>query len=67
MALAQNTLRIQLIIFAIELEGYVVLFLVGYHEIQVFAARTAHESGLTRIESQNIHTNPALWMRDNAA
>jgi len=33
MALAQNTLRIQLIIFAIELEGYVVLFLVGYHEI----------------------------------
>jgi len=67
MALAQNTLRIQLVILRMELEGYIVLFLVGHHQIQVFATGAAYESGLARIESQNVHTNPTLWMRDFAA
>ncbi len=59
MALAQNTLRIQLIVLRIELEGHIALFLVGHHQIQVFATSTADESGLARIESQNVHTDPA--------
>jgi hypothetical protein len=60
MALAQNTLCIQLIIFRVELEGYVALLLVGDHEIQVFATGATHESGLARIESQNVHTKPCF-------
>jgi hypothetical protein len=66
-ALALNAFRIQLIVLGIELEGYIALLLVGHHEIQIFATRTAYESGLARIESQNVHTNPALWMKDRAA
>ena len=67
MPLAQHTLRIQLIVFGIELERYIALFLVGHHQIQVLAPRAAHERGLARIESQNVHTHPALWMRNRAA
>jgi|HubBroStandDraft_6_1064221.scaffolds.fasta_scaffold1556654_1 hypothetical protein len=67
MALAQNTLRVQLIILRIELEGYVIFLLVGHHQIQVLATSTAHESGLARIESQDIHTNLNLWMWDRSA
>ena len=67
MALAQNTLCIQLIIFGIELEGYVVLFFVGHHQVQIFATGTAHESGLARIESQNIHISVDVLMRELVA
>ena len=59
MALTLDTLSVQLIVLGIELKGYVVLFLVGHHQIQVFATSTADESGLARIESQNVHTDPA--------
>ena len=67
MALAENTLRIQLIVLRIELEGYIVLLLVGHHQVEVFAARAAYESGLARIESQNIHSNPVVLMKDCTA
>src|ERR1700676_1948083 len=67
MPLAQHTLRIQLIVFGIELERYIAFFLVGHHQIQVLAPRAAHERGLARIESQNVHTHAALWMRNRAA
>jgi hypothetical protein len=67
MALAENTLRIQLIVLRIELERYIVLLLVGHHEVQVFAARAAYESGLARIESQDIHSNPMVLMKDCTA
>jgi len=67
MALAQYTLRIQLVVFGVELEGYIVLFLVGHHQIQVLATSAAHESRFARIESQNVHTKPVLWMKDCAA
>jgi len=55
MLLALDTLRVQLIILGIELEFYITLFFVGYHQVQIFAESTADESGLTRIESQNEH------------
>lgn len=67
MALALNTLRIQLIILGMELERHVVLFLVGHHQIQILATSTPHEGGFAGIECQYIHTNPALWMTDWAA
>ena len=57
MVLALETLGVQLIVLGIELEGYIILFLVGHHQVQVFATSTADESGLAGIESQNIHTN----------
>jgi hypothetical protein len=51
MLFALETLRIQLVIFGIELERHLVLFLVGHHQIQVVATSAADESGLARIES----------------
>jgi len=67
MSLAPHTLRVQLIVLGIELEGYIALFFVGYHQIQVFATRAAHESGLARIESQNIHISADVLMRELVA
>ena len=57
MALALNTLRIQLIVLGMKLERYVVLFLVGYHQVQILATSTPHEGGFAGIERQNIHTS----------
>jgi hypothetical protein len=64
MSLALYALCVQLIVLGIELEGYVALFLVGHHQIQVLAKSAADESGLARIESQNVHENVAVWMMD---
>jgi hypothetical protein len=66
-AFALFTLGVQLIVLGIELEGYVALFFVGHHQIQVLATSAFHESGLARIESQNVHKNATVWMRDLAA
>jgi hypothetical protein len=44
MLLALHALRVQSIIFGIELEFYVALFFVGHHEIQVLAKSAANES-----------------------
>jgi hypothetical protein len=60
MSLAPETLCVQLIVFGIELEGYIALFFVSYHQIQVLATSTADESRLARIEGQNIHSNAAF-------
>lgn len=60
MALALNTLRIQLIIFGMELERDVVLLLVGHHQIQILATSTPHEGGFAGIERQNIHTTRSM-------
>ena len=57
MLLALDTLRVQLIILGIELELYIALFFVGHHQIQVLTKSAANESGLARIESQNVHAN----------
>jgi hypothetical protein len=57
MALALNTLCVQLIILGVKLKRYVVLFLVGHHQIQILATSTPHEGGFAGIECQNIHTN----------
>jgi hypothetical protein len=59
MLLALHALRVQSIIFGIELEFYVALFFVGHHEIQVLAKSAANESRLARIESQNVHADAA--------
>ncbi len=59
MLFALHALRVQSIIFGIELEFYVALFFVGHHEIQVLAETAANESGLARIESQNVHADAA--------
>jgi len=50
MLFALEALRIQLVIFGIELERYFVLFFVGHHQIQVLATSAANESGFARIE-----------------
>ena len=60
MSLALDTLRIQLIVLGVELKLHVALFFVGHHEIQVLAKGAADESGLTRIESQNVHRAAAV-------
>ena len=57
MLFALEALRIQLVIFGIELERYFVLFFVGHHQIQVLATSAANESGFARIEGQHIHNN----------
>ena len=67
MALALNTLCIQLIILGMELERHVVLLLVGHHQIQILATSAPHEGGFAGIECQYIHTNLDLWMTDWAA
>jgi len=67
MALAMETLRVQLIVLRVELERYIGLFFIGYHQIQVFTTSAANEGGLARIESQDIHRNAAIWMRDSTA
>jgi len=67
MALALETLRVQLIVLRVELERYIGLFFIGYHQIQVFTTRAAHESGLARIESQNIHISVDVLMRELVA
>jgi hypothetical protein len=54
---ALHALRVQLIVLGIELELYVALFFVGHHEIQILTKSAANESGLARIESQNVHAN----------
>ncbi len=59
MLLALHALRVQLIIFGIELEFYVALFFVGHHQIQILAKSAANESRLARIESQNVHADAA--------
>jgi len=55
MLFALKTQRIQLVILGVELERYIAFFFVGHHEIQVLATSAADESGLARVESQNIH------------
>lgn len=59
MLFALHALRVQLIVFRIELEFYVALFFVSHHEIQILAKSAANESGLARIESQNVHADAA--------
>lgn len=59
MLFALDALCVQLIVLGIELEFYITLFFVGHHQIQVLAKSAAHESRLTRIESQNVHANAA--------
>jgi hypothetical protein len=66
-AFASFTLGVQLIVLGIELEGDVALFFIGHHQIQVLATSAFHESGFARIESQNIHRNATVWMRDSTA
>jgi hypothetical protein len=66
-ALALNTLRIQLIILGMKLERHVVLLLVGHHQIQILATSAPHKSGFAGIECQYVHTNLDLWMTDWAA
>ena len=67
MLLALDTLRVQLIVLRIELERYIALFFVGHHQIQVLATSTANESGLARIERQNIHRSADVLMRELTA
>jgi len=65
--LALDTLRVQLVVLGIELERYIALLFVGHHQIQVLATSTTDERGLTRIESQNIHSSADVLMRELAA
>jgi hypothetical protein len=67
MSFALNTLRVQLVVLGIELERYVALFFVRDHQVQVLATSAAHESGLARIESQNIHITAGVLMKVLAA
>ena len=60
MALALNTLCIQLIILGMELERHIVLLLVRHHQIQILATSAPHEGGFAGIECQYIHT--AIFM-----
>jgi len=60
MLFALDTLCIQLIVLGIELEFYIALFFVGYHQIQIFAKSTADERRLARIESQDEHASSAV-------
>ena len=55
-ALALNTLCVQLIILGMELERHIVLLLVGHHQIQILATSAPHEGGFAGIECQNVHT-----------
>jgi hypothetical protein len=59
-ALALNTLCVQLIILGMELERHIVLLLVGHHQIQILATSAPHEGGFAGIERQYIHT--AIFM-----
>ena len=59
-ALALNTLCVQLIILGMELERHIVLLLVGHHQIQILATSAPHEGGFAGIECQYIHT--AIFM-----
>jgi hypothetical protein len=61
--LALDTLRIQLVVLGVELEGYIALFFVGHHQIQVPTTSTADESRHARIESQNKHRDEAFLMK----
>jgi hypothetical protein len=55
MLLALDALGVQLIVLGIELEFYITLFFVSYHQVQILAKSAANESGLARIQSQNEH------------
>jgi hypothetical protein len=67
MLFALETLRVQLVVFSFELEGYIALLFVCDHQIQVLATSAADESGFARIESQNIHIKADILMRNPAA
>ena len=64
MSLALDTLRVQLVVLGVELERYIALFFVGYHQVQILATSAPDESGLARIESQNIHISADVLMRE---
>ena len=57
MLFALDALRVQLIVLGTELKLYIALFFVSHHQIQVLTKSAANESGLARIESQNVHAN----------